>query len=267
MGRFDGSVVWITGGGSGLGEYMAYEFAQQGASVAVSGRRTDRLEQVVAGVEERGARGLAVPCDVTDEDAVIGAAKAVSDHFGKLDVCVANAGYSVGGRVEKLTFGEWQKQFAVNVAGCAVTAKAATPYLRKTEGRLALIGSVASMVHFAKAGPYQASKAAVAALGNTLSIELKPDRISVTTIHPGFVKSEINQVDNHGNRDPNRPDKRPPTLMWETDDAARVMVQAIHRRKRVYVFTGHGKFGFFMGQHFPGLVHWIAGQIPNNTKG
>lgn len=266
MGRWDDHVVWLTGGGSGLGRYMALEFARGGARVAVSGRREDKLATVVAEIEALGGQGLAVPCDVTSDEALDAAVAQVVERFGKLDVAVANAGYSVGGRVVDLSMEAWRRQFDVNVVGAAGTAARAIPHLKATGGRLALVGSVAATVHFAKAGPYQASKAAVWALGNTLGCELAGTGVTVTTLHPGFVKSEIHLVDNEGEIHPDRKDRRPAQLIWETEDAARVMVRAIEKRKGQFVFTGHGRFGWFLAQHLPGLVHQIARRVTNNTK-
>ena len=261
MGKWQDKVVWITGGGTGLGKFMAVEFARGGAQVAVSGRREDRLQGAVEALEALGARAIAVPCDVTDEAQLQSAVETVVDTFGRLDVAVANAGFSVAGRVEKLTFEDWRRQFDVNVCGAAMTCAKAIPALRQTQGRVALVGSVAAMVHFAKAGPYQASKAAIHALGNTLALELARDGISVTTLHPGFVDSEIGQVNNAGVYDPDQKDIRPPQLMWETEPAARRMVEAIYRRKREYVFTGHGRFGWFMARHFPSVTHAVASRL------
>lgn len=266
MGQWDGKVVWLTGGGSGLGRYMALEFAREGARVAVSGRRKDKLSEVVGAIEAAGGSALAVACDVTDEASIEAAVTEVVDAWGQLDVAIANAGYSVAGLVEDLSFEDWRRQMDVNVCGAAVTAAKAIPHLRKTKGRLVLIGSVAAMVHFAKAGPYQASKAAILALGNTLSVELAGDGISCTTIHPGFVKSEIYLRDNAGAIREERTERRPARLLWETEDAARVMVRAIYRRKREFVFTGHGRIGWFLGRHLPGLVHQVARRITNNTS-
>src|SRR5690606_22272560 len=107
QGRFSDHIVWITGGGSGIGAAMAVEFARQGADVAVSGRRVDRLQETVARIEARGRRGLAVGCDVTDDADVARAVADVVAGLGGLDVVVANAGCGVAGRIESLPIEAW----------------------------------------------------------------------------------------------------------------------------------------------------------------
>jgi short-subunit dehydrogenase len=136
-----------------------------------------------------------------------------------------------------------------------MTARYALPYLRERKGRLALIGSVSSMLVAPGFGAYSASKYAVRAIGQALAAELHGSGVSCTTIHPGYIESEIAQVDNQGRFDASREDKRPKNLMWPADRAARVMVDAIAKRKREFVFTGHGKVGAFAGRHMPSLVH------------
>jgi NAD(P)-dependent dehydrogenase (short-subunit alcohol dehydrogenase family) len=254
--RFDKQVVWITGGGSGIGRALALQFAKEGASVAVSGRREDRLQEVVEAVQAKGGKGLAVRCDVTDEASVAEAVQKVVRALGGLDVAVANAGFSVAGRIEKLSAADWRRQLDVNVIGVAMTARYAIPQLRERKGRLALIGSVASMLSTPGVGAYSASKYAVRAIGQALSAELHGSGVSCTTIHPGYIESEIARVDNQGRYDPEREDRRPKNLMWPSDRAARAMVDAIAKRKREHTFTGHGKVGAFAGRHLPGLVHY-----------
>ncbi|MFT6396865.1 MAG: NADP-dependent 3-hydroxy acid dehydrogenase YdfG [Bradymonadia bacterium] len=235
---------------------MALEFARQGANVAVSGRRLDRLQVVADEVTATGREGMAIQCDVTDEAAVEAAVSSLIDRFGQLDVVVANAGFAVAGNVTKLSAEDWRRQFDVNVVGAALTAKYSAPELEKTNGRLALIGSVAGTISMAGTGAYSASKYAVRSLAQTLALELHSKGISVTLVQPGFVKSEIAQVSNEGVHNPNRKDRRPAKLMWEADDAARVIVRAVYRRKREFTFTAHGKLGAFLGTHMPGLVHF-----------
>ena len=258
--NFRTNAAWITGGGSGIGRALALELARQGADVAVSGRRRDRLDAVVQEIEGLGARGLAAPCDVRDEGQLREAVDLIVSTFGKLDLAIANAGFAVGGPVERLTADELRGQLDVNVVGAAMTAKYALEHLRRSKGRLGLVGSVAAFTPLAKNGAYCASKAALRAIGLTLSIELAGTGVSCTTLHPGFVESEINQVDNDGTHHPERKDTRPQNLMWPADKAARVMLQALWSRKTEYVFTAHGKLGAALGQHMPGLVVFAQGQ-------
>lgn len=254
--KFEDQVVWITGGGSGIGRSLALAFADAGAAVAVSGRRLERLKLVAAEIQGKGGKAQAVQCDVTDEASVKAAVDQVLAEFGKLDVAVANAGFSVAGKVEKLSAEDWRRQLNVNVVGAAMTARYALPALKETRGRLVLVASVSSMLATPGMGAYSASKYAVRAIGQTLSIELHGTGVTCTTIHPGFIESEIAQVDNRGVYDAKREDTRPKRLMWRTDRAAKVMLDAVASRKREYTFTGHGKVGAFVGRHMPGLAHF-----------
>ena len=253
---FADKVAWITGASAGIGREMALEFARQGATVAVSARRKERLDEVVAQIEKEGGRGLAVPCDVTQEDQIESAVAQVVAELGRLDVAVANAGFGVSGRIEDLTAEDWRRQFDTNVVGAAITARHAIGPLRKTGGRLALICSVAGFIASPKTGAYAASKYALRAIGQTLAIELHGSGVSCSLIHPGFVESEIAQIDNNGVFRPDWQDKRPAKLMWPTDKAARVIVKAVHRRRREYVFTMHGKALAWLGRSMPGLAHF-----------
>ncbi len=255
---FEGQVAWVTGASSGIGRAVALELARQGADVAVSARRADKLEEVAAEIEALGRRALVVPCDVTEEETLVAAVNRVVAELGRVDVCVANAGYGVGGKIAELTAAEWRRQLDVNVVGVAMTAKHALPHLIDNGGRLALVGSVMAMMSMPRNGAYSASKYAVRAIGQTLAMELHGSGVSCTTVHPGFVDTDIARVDNSGVLHPDRDDKRPQKLMWPADKAARVIVRAIARRKREVVFTGHGKVGAFVGRHWPGLIQFAV---------
>ena len=137
-----------------------------------------------------------------------------------------------------------------------MTARYAIPHLRERKGRLALVGSVSAMLSAPGLGAYSASKYAVRAIGQALAVELHGSGVTCTTIHPGFIESEIAKVDNQGRYDESRKDRRPKNLMWPADRAARAMVDAIAKRKREYTFTGHGKAAAFAGRHVPGVVHF-----------
>lgn len=261
MGAFQDQVAWVTGAGSGIGRALAIELADQGAIVAISGRRQERLEEVARVIETRGGRAFAVPCDVTEERDVERAVQWVVNEFGRLDVVIANAGFSVMGAIRDLSAEDWRRQLDTNVVGVAICARHVLPHLERTQGRIALVGSVSALLPTPHAAAYTASKYAVRAIGQTLSMELEGTAVSSTLVHPGFVESEIAQVDNAGHFDPSRKDKRPQQLMWPADRAAREMLRAIHARKREHVFTGHGKLGAAIGKHAPGLAHWVLSRV------
>lgn len=261
MQQFHGQVVWITGASAGMGRALALEFARRGADVAVSARRGDRLAGVVDEIDALGRRGLAVPCDVTRDDDVARAVDAVLAHFGRLDVAIANAGFGVVGRLEDLGDADLRRQFDTNLFGAMSTARHALPALRRTRGRLALVSSVSGLLASPRTGAYSASKFALRACGLTLAQELYGSGVSCTLLNPGFVATEIGQVDNAGRFDDRRRDTRPGQLMWTAEEAARVMATAIYRRRREYTFTAHGKFGAWLGQHMPGLVHLIMRKV------
>lgn len=254
--RFHDHAVWITGGGSGLGAAMAVEFARQGADVAVSGRRAERLDEVAHKVEALGRKGVAVQCDVTDDDAVARAVQQARGALGKLDCVVANAGFGVGGSIESLPIDSWKRQFNVNVFGAVSTVRHSLPALRDTRGRIGLVSSVMGMMTVPNNAAYASSKYALRAIGQTLAMELHGSGVSVSLLNPGFVHTEITKVDNDGQYHPEWKDKQPKGLAWQPEDAARVMVRALWRRTRDFTFTAHGKAGAFLGRHAPGLMHF-----------
>ena len=252
---YQNKVVWITGASSGIGRELAFVYAEKGADLVLSARREPLLKDIAAEISKMGRKSLVIPFDVTDEGAFRSAAENIHKTFDRLDVVIANAGFGVIGRIEDLTADEWRRQLDVNVTGLALTARFAIPHLKKTKGRIALVGSVAAMLPSPQTGAYSASKAAVSSIGQTLSMELHGTGVTCSTLHPGFVESNIGRIDNDGTFHPDREDPRPAQLMWPTRKAADTMFKAIHKRKREFVFTGHGKILGFIGRHWPGLTH------------
>jgi short-subunit dehydrogenase len=255
MGAFEGKVAFLTGASSGIGAALARELARQGCDLALVARRKDRLDAVAREIEGLGRKALALGGDVTrDGDLEAAVARAVAA-LGRIDVAVANAGFGVVGPVEELALADFRRQFETNVFGVLRTVHATLSELQRTKGRLAILGSVAGWLATPGAAPYAMSKFAVRALARSLGFELRASGVSVTHVSPGFVESEIRNVDNEGRLQAEPSAGGPPAwLVMPAERAARKIVRAIECRRREIVVTGHGKFAVFLERHMPWLV-------------
>jgi NADP-dependent 3-hydroxy acid dehydrogenase YdfG len=251
--KFKDHVVWITGASSGIGAALAAEFIKEGAIVALSARRENRLYSLS---EKLGPQAHVFTLDVQNKAAVDQVAHRIAEKLGKIDAVVANAGYSTVGSLESLSEEVWRQQFDTNVFGVVWTLQAALPYLRQTQGRIGIVSSVVGKIALANNAAYSASKFALTAIANALYQELYSSGISVTNIAPGWVDSEIWQVNNLGQPRENRMDINTFGLRWPSDKAARVMLNALYLRKREEIVTGHGKLVAFLGTHCAPVTYW-----------
>jgi short-subunit dehydrogenase len=257
--RFDGAVVLITGASAGIGAALAREFAHRGARVALTARRTDRLEALAAELRAGGTEALVVAADVTHDGDMDKAAAIARETFGRIDVVVANAGFGVVGFLESLTLDDYRRQFETNVFGVLRTIYATLDDLKRSRGRLAIIGSVSGHLATPHGSPYSMSKFAVRALAEALRNEVRAAGVAVTLISPGFVESELRSIDNRGVLREQARDIVPSWLRMSAAACARETVTAIARRRREAVITGHGKALVFVQRHFPGLMSTLVG--------
>ena len=256
--RFAGQAVFITGASSGIGAALAREFARAGADVALTARRVDRLEQLAAEIVATGRRALVLPCDVTLDGELERAAARTRETLGRIDVVVANAGFGVVGPLESLTLDDYRYQFETNVFGVLRTVYATLEDVKKARGRVVLLGSVSGHVALPGSTAYSMSKFAVRALAESLAHELAPTGVTVTLISPGFVQTEIRQVDNRGQWHADAREPLPRLLIMPAHTAARHIVRAVARRRRESIITSHGKLAVFVQRHAPWLVRAVV---------
>jgi len=252
-------VALITGASSGIGAALARGYAAKGHSLVLIARRKEKLEGVKTDCMRinRDIKVMAAPCDATDFEGLKKTVESAKDYFGRLDVVVANAGFALSGALSQLTLEDYRRQFEINIFGVLNTAYTTLDELKKTEGRLAIMGSVSSYLSGKNQSPYSMSKYAVRALAEALYGELKPEGVSVTLICPGFVASEIRRLDKMGQFHEERDDPVPQWLVMDVDKAARQMIRAIQGRTRERIITGHGQIAVFIKRHFPFLVSWF----------
>jgi short-subunit dehydrogenase len=256
--KFQGHAVLITGASSGIGAALARELARQGAQLVLMARRLERLEDLRAELAAVGAQAVVHVGDVTRRADLDAAVALTINRYGRLDMAIANAGFGVVGPLEKLSVEDYRRQFETNVFAVLETSKACLAELRKSRGRLVLIGSVAGYVSAPNASPYAMSKFAVRALAEALRPELAPHGVTVTLISPGFVESEIRQVDNRGGWHPHAKDPLPSWLPMRTDVAATKIVSAAYRRRREAIITFHGKVLVWLSRFAPWILRLAA---------
>jgi short-subunit dehydrogenase len=253
MGTLSGSVTFITGASSGIGAAVAREAARQGSDVVLTARRQDRLEALASEIEDMGRRALVACCDVTRDGDLEAAVARAQQTFGHIDYVIANSGYGVVGPFASLTMDDYRRQFETNLFGVLRTAMATRDQLIASRGSLVIMGSVNGFVPIPGSSPYSMSKAALHMLALTLRQELRPHGVGVTLVAPGFVKSEIRQVDNLGVRHPHARDRVPSWLSGSAEKTARQLLRAARSRRRVKVTTAHAQLGVFLERHFPWL--------------
>lgn len=258
MGRFDGKVVLVTGASSGIGEALSREFAREGARLALVARRADRLAALEAGIRGAGGEAVALPGDVARDGDLERAVAGAVARLGRLDVVVANAGFGVVGPLARLHLEDYRRQLETNVFGVLRTIYASLDELSRSRGTLVIVGSVSAWVSVPGTSPYAMSKAALRALADALHGELEPRGVRTVLVSPGFVESELRQVDNRGLRHPEARDPIPAWLRMPAAAAARRIVRAVARGRRDVVVTGHGKALVFLARHFPRLMAYLA---------
>ena len=248
------NVVFVTGASSGIGEAVARELVRRGAKVLLGARRVELLEKVAAELRASGGSAIAVPCDVTkDGDPEAAVARAVAE-WGRLDTVLANAGFGIAGRLEALTLDDYRRQLETNLFGTIRTLQAALPELKKTRGRIGVVGSVNGFIGTPSVSAYCVSKFAVRGLCDSIRPELRPYGVSVTHIAPGFVASEIRAKDNREVVHRDAKDPVPAWLVASGESAANEIVNALVRRKRERVVTFHGKVAVLLERHLSWLV-------------
>jgi 3-oxoacyl-[acyl-carrier protein] reductase len=197
--RLSGKVALVTGGSRGIGAAIAQRLAQDGATVAISySASADKADALVKQIEKAGGKAAAFKADQSKRSEVENLVKSVATKFGKLDILVNNAGVFVLAEAGNPANDQdaLDHQFAVNVTGVAAAVNAAANILPKG-GRIITIGSVAGdSTPFTGAADYSATKAAVAGYTRGWSRDLGPKGITVNTIQPGPIATDMNPDDN-----------------------------------------------------------------------
>ncbi|MBI21540.1 MAG: short-chain dehydrogenase [Chloroflexi bacterium] len=191
MGKLEGKIAIVTGGGTGIGKGITKEFLSEGCTVIIAARDISRLDSVRKEYDLYRTKILSVKTDITKESDVVNLFSFVTNKFGRVDILVNNSGAFDGGVLEDITFEEWNRVISVNVTGMFLCTRQAFPIMKKQGGgRIINIGSIAAQRARHNSVPYTTSKHAVWGLTQSSALEGRDFGIAVSSIHPGNVAVE-----------------------------------------------------------------------------
>jgi NAD(P)-dependent dehydrogenase (short-subunit alcohol dehydrogenase family) len=185
--RFEGKVAIVSGGGTGIGAATAALFSREGASVTITGRRPEPLEQVAVAI---GA--TAIPGDTSSGVAVDALVATTVDRFGGLDVVVANAAVGFGGAAGEVSDDAWRRTLDVNLTGAMRLVRSALPHLvRRPGAAIVLVSSVSGLVASPRGTAYEVSKAGLLALMRSVALDYGPLGVRCNAVCPGWVHTPM----------------------------------------------------------------------------
>ncbi|WCL53755.1 SDR family oxidoreductase [Gimibacter soli] len=261
---FRDQTVWITGASSGIGEAVAKEIAKEGGALVLSARRADELERVKAACLANGAaKVLALPLDVTDEAAIEMATAEAHAFTGRIDMLFNNAGISQRALAIDTTMATYRKLFEVDVFGQMALTKAVLPLMIKAGGgHIAVTASVAGKLGAPLRTGYCAAKHAVMGFFDALRAETADQNIRVTTVTPGFIRTNISNVALKG--DGTEFGKMDNNIAggMDVDAAARVIVRGFHKgTPEIAVGQGMEMNALWLKRLFPRLAFKMAAKM------
>lgn len=189
----EGKNALVTGGGRGIGRAVALDLATNGANVAVAARTKTELDQIVKEVESKGVKGLAIPVDLSTLKGVSFCAKMYFENFEFIGILINNAGMTHVSTVIDNPIERVQKLFNLNILSYYAMIREVLPkMIEQKSGSIVMTSSVMGNAYFApRKVAYVTSKAAVSAMGRSLSVEVKPYNINVNVLTPAGVETKM----------------------------------------------------------------------------
>ena len=192
--RLNKRIVIVTGGGSGIGQAIAYLFAQEGAAVVVADLALERAQATVQTIEANGGRGLAVAVDVAQQAGVEAMATQALAHYGRIDVLVNNAAISQGDDILTIDEATWDLNLNIVLKGVYLCSRAVLPtMIEQRRGVLVNIASVNGLTGLGEEG-YSAAKAGVINLTKNMALKYGQYNVRANVICPGTIRTPIWQA-------------------------------------------------------------------------
>jgi short-subunit dehydrogenase len=259
--KFHNKVVWITGASSGIGEALAYAFAAEGALLVLSARREEELQRVA----KTCGNAYVLPFDMLSLAEHADRVQDVINTYGRIDYLVLNAGVSQRSFVKDTEFDVYRRLFEVNFFSIVSLTQAVLPiFTAQKSGVFVPIASVAGRISTPRRAAYGATKHALIGFFDSVRAEVFADGIRVTTILPGYIKTNISlhamneKGEAYGKMDPNQAKGLDPNF------TAQKILQAILTEKNEFFVGGFLEgFGLFVKRFFPSIMPFMLRKIKN----
>jgi len=254
--------VFITGASQGIGKATAMLFAKNGYDLIITARTKDKLEAVAEEIRILNRQVIAVAADTSDRQAVEALINQGLERFGKIDVLVNNAGVCMSAPMSETTIEDWERIINVNLWGYIYTINALLPhFIERKQGNIINVGSFGGKVPLPKMTAYCTSKFAITGLTETLRLELEPQGIHVSGIHPSVTNSDFMKRSIFRDKDPEELENRRKSmaqmlsspLASQPEDVAKAIWDAV-KHPQAEVIVGSAKVPTFFNRIFPGLT-------------
>ena len=259
--KFHNKVVWITGASSGIGEALAYAFAAEGAQLVLSARREEELQRVAKSC----GNAYVLPFDMLSLADHADRVQDVMNTYGRIDYLVLNAGVSQRSFVKDTEFDVYRRLFEVNFFSIVSLTQAVLPiFTAQKSGVFVPIASVAGRISTPRRAAYGATKHALIGFFDSVRAEVFTDGIRVTTILPGYIKTNISlhamneKGEAYGKMDPNQAKGLDPNF------TAQKILEAVLAGKNEFFVGGFLEgFGLFAKRFFPSIMPFMLRKIKN----
>jgi len=250
--NFKDKVVWITGASSGIGEALAKAFANEGAKLVLSARRSEELERVKKECKLNDADCLVLPLDLSDTTQINLQTEKVLAKFGRIDVLVNNGGISQRSLAKDTPLEIDRKIMEVNFFGQIAITKSVLPaMLKQKQGHIVVISSIAGKFGFWFRTAYSSSKHALHGFFEALRLETEADGISILMAVPGKIQSaiSINALKEDGSK--NNVMEKSQEEGLPANECAAIILDAMKKNKEEVLIGGREIKAVWLKRHFP----------------
>ncbi|MDN5212765.1 SDR family oxidoreductase [Fulvivirgaceae bacterium BMA12] len=247
-------IVVITGGSSGIGKALAFQFGKQGAKILITGRNQSALDATKASLQSSGIEVESFQADVSKEEDNKAMASYAVELWGGIDILINNAGISMRALFEEVDLEVIKKVMDINFYGALYATKYCLPHIIKSKGSVVGVSSIAGYRGLPARVGYSASKFALQGFLEALRTEMLKKGVHILTACPGFTTSNIRKVALTKDGSVQGESPRDESKEMSAEECALSIYKATKKRKKFLLLTTQGKFVVWMNKFFPGFM-------------